>query len=108
LDEEAKVRMTLYYPDRVEYYRSNRKNPQQYTAFEPFSDGEGSEIAENPYGEVPVFHFRNTGRQIRSEIKNVIPVQNGINKLLADMLVAAEYGAFRSDLSSPTPRSWGK
>jgi hypothetical protein len=49
--------------------------------------------AANPYGRIPVFHFK-TNRMTQSDLANAIPLQNGINKLLSDMMVAAEYGAF--------------
>ena len=86
------VRMTLYYPDRLEYYITEKKseNVTSEKAFGKFKDPE-----KNPYGEVPVFHFRTGQRKAKSDLKSVVPVQNGINKLLADMMVAAEYGAFK-------------
>lgn len=86
--------ITLYYPDRLEYYRSSGKvAPQDVksaSAFEPLS-----EPAENPFGVVPVFHLRRERRATISELSNVIGPQDSINKLLADMMVAAEYGAFK-------------
>lgn len=52
----------------------------------------------NILGEVPVVPLYNKPR-IRgtgvSEIKNVIPLQDATNKLLADMLVASEFAAFK-------------
>jgi hypothetical protein len=51
--------------------------------------------APNPYGVVPVFHLRRERRAIRSELGNATTPQDAINKLLADMMVAAEFGAFR-------------
>ncbi len=56
-----------------------------------------SEIA-NPYGVVPVFHFANNadiGAFGRSEIEAAIPVQDGLNKSVLDMLVAMEFSAYR-------------
>lgn len=85
------VKLTLYYPDKLEYYIANRA-PSTYSSFEP--DPEEPE-ALNPYGEIPVFHLRLAKRTVKSDLKSVIPIQNGINKLLADMMVAAEYGAFK-------------
>jgi hypothetical protein len=48
----------------------------------------------NPYSAIPVFHFKRERRVISSELANVIEPQNAINKLLSDMMIAAEYGAF--------------
>jgi len=86
------LRLTLYYPDRLEYYTARQKEglPENANAFRPAEPDQ----AENPYGMIPVFHFR-LGRRPHSDLKNVLPIQNGINKLLADMMVAAEYGAFK-------------
>lgn len=47
----------------------------------------------NPFGVVPVVEFPN--RRHESEIEQVIPIQDMLNKTMVDMSVAAEYGAFR-------------
>ncbi len=52
----------------------------------------------NPYGVVPVFHFANNadvGRCGISELEAAIPVQDGLNKSVLDMLVAMEFCAYR-------------
>jgi SPP1 Gp6-like portal protein len=92
VDEGEKLSMTLYYADHLEYYRSRNKakNVQEFTSLEPLK----TPTADNPYGQVPVFHYRLGQRKVKSDLKNVVPIQNGINKLLTDMMVAAEYGAF--------------
>jgi hypothetical protein len=51
----------------------------------------------NPLRVVPVVPLRNRERLLqpgRSEIANVIPLQDGVNKLIADMLVASEFVAW--------------
>ena len=79
--------MTLYYPDRLEYYQTRGKDqPTTASAFMPAD----VPTAPNPYGVVPVFHFRGRG-----ELGNITTLQDAVNKLFADMMVAAEYGAFR-------------
>jgi SPP1 family phage portal protein len=90
-DENEKARLTMYYPDHLEYYSSNKKfkDVSSWNAFEKID-----EDATNQYGIVPVFHFRNN-RRIISDLQNAIPLQNGSNKLLSDMMVAAEFGAFK-------------
>jgi hypothetical protein len=84
--------LTLYYPDRLEYYASD-KPAESVTAAEALTAI--AEPAQNPTGEVPVFHFRRARRTIKSELANVVTLQDGVNKLFADMMVAAEFGAFR-------------
>ncbi len=52
----------------------------------------------NPFGRVPVFHFANNsdlGSLGTSELAAAIPVQDGLNKSVLDMLVAMEYSAYR-------------
>ncbi len=99
-DEDGKLRITLYYPDHLEYYVSRKKSADVtssdtgWKSLEPLPDYE-SGWPENPYGIVPVFHFRNERRIVKSALKNAIEPQNAINKLLADMMVAAEFGAFK-------------
>lgn len=95
--------LTLYYPDHFEYYRSRKQVRKEADglgflnevtnskSFAPYNDGDP---ATNPYGLVPVFHFRIDRRKITSELQDIIEPQDSINKLLADMMVAAEFGAF--------------
>lgn len=85
------TRLTLYYPDRLEYYQANTADPSSANAFRPMVPP----VADNPYSIIPVFHFRLRRRKIIGDLANVVPIQNGINKLLTDMMVAAEFGAFK-------------
>ena len=55
-------------------------------------------VVPNPYGTIPLFHFSNTceiGTFGKSELQQAIPIQNGLNKAVLDMLVAMEFSAFR-------------
>ena len=93
------VRLTLYYADRIEYYASRRdfKAGEAPTAksFDPHpSAPNGEAVAENPYGAIPIFHFRSNRRRPKSQLANVVEIQDAVNKLIADMMVAAEFGAF--------------
>lgn len=92
-DDAGLARLTLYYPDRLEYYVSASKleSVTNASAFQPDPE---LPVADNPYGAVPVFRFVSR-RQGIGDLQDVTPIQNGINKLLTDMMVAAEYGAFR-------------
>jgi hypothetical protein len=57
---------------------------------------------------VPVFHYRIAQRKCKSDLKNVIPIQNGVNKLLTDMMVSAEYGAFKQRYVISSAETRGK
>lgn len=99
------LHLTLYYPDRLEYYTSGdgtkSKNIQRADALRPqplpepeFPDA--PHVATNPFGRIPVFHFRRERRAIKSELAaSVLDTQDAINKLFSDMMVAAEFGAFK-------------
>jgi hypothetical protein len=79
--------MTLYYPDHLEYYvKRGETQPSAYSAFQPAK----IPTAPNPFKVIPVFHFRGAG-----ELENIVTLQDAVNKLFADMMVAAEYGAFK-------------
>lgn len=91
--EDEKRRLTLYYSDHLEYYISRGKGKNAFSA-KAFMPLEPEPVVENPFKRVPVFHLR-TKRRAVSEMDNAIPLQNGVNKLLIDMMVAAEYGAFK-------------
>jgi hypothetical protein len=93
VDQEKKYHMVLYYPEKIEYYVSETvKNgvPKNAAAFKV-----EEETKVNPFNEIPVFHFRTDRRGKNSDITNVLTLQDAINKLLADMMVAAEFAAYR-------------
>lgn len=93
-EENGQRRVTLYYPDRMEYYISRGKSSDAKSerSFEPY-DPDGASVVVNPYGVVPVFHFRPERRYAKSDLSSVWRVQNGINLLLINMIVAGEFGA---------------
>lgn len=85
-DKDGFWHITLYYPDRLEYYVTQSKDAP--TSAGAFKSEKAS--AKNPFGTIPVFHFR-----CPSELQNILTVQDAVNKLFADMMVAAEFGAFK-------------
>ena len=113
-------RMNVYHPDRVEKYVSNDKvSGGMWQRWEeddqpwplPWADRDGG-----PLG-LPVVHFRNKDQGYnygQSELKDVVPLQNALNKTVIDLLAAADTTAFRiywmvgddpSDISV-APGSW--
>jgi hypothetical protein len=85
--------LNLYYPERIEHYvaASKRNDISGPNAFAPEPENP-SEV--NTLGGIPVFHYR-VDRRGKSRLTDVIPLNNALNKLFADMMVAAEYGAFK-------------
>lgn len=108
-DEQGQAHLYIYFPDRCEkYYVPNNMTPDLVAAMQldlvefgqvvPGGFTKEAEDVLNPYGQVPVFHFKNRSLGTNnglSELKSVIPVQNAVNKLLMDMMVASEFGSFR-------------
>lgn len=94
--------VTLYYADRLEYYRSMNAVRSDdgnglLSNWNEVENGKGFmqvDAEPNPYGLIPVFHFRRERRVITSELANVLGPQDAVNKILADMMIAAEFGAF--------------
>lgn len=97
--DKKKLRLNVYKTDQIEKYIS-RTNvdlgslPSKDNQFEEFREPSEAWPLENKYGEIPVFHFGNNckvGAHGRSELVNVKPLQDALNKSVADMLVGMEF-----------------
>ena len=109
LDDDGFIYGTLYLPNEVIKYRSASTFNRYDIGTKDFSSlsydkvqwilRPGVEaVVPNPLGIVPVVELRNQPRILgdgRSEIESIINLQDAANKLIVDMLVAAEYSAFR-------------
>ncbi|MBX3243761.1 MAG: phage portal protein [Acidobacteria bacterium] len=90
------TRLNIFYPDRIERFVTAKPGEGILTEADAFV--RYRDAVPNPYGVVPVFHFANNadiGAFGRSEIEAAIPVQDGMNKAVLDMLVAMEFSAYR-------------
>lgn len=89
-------RVTVYERDVITRFitRGKRQDlPEKLNQLIAYEDDDQPE-AENPYGIVPVFHFRNSsikGDDVGSELRDVVPLQDALNKQIADAMIAAEY-----------------
>jgi len=97
IGDDPETRLNLYYPDRVEKYvaRGGVWTMYQDDADDewpvPWVDGSGA-----PLG-IPIIHFRNRpmgGDFGQSEILNVIPMQDLLNKSLIDLTMILDTLAF--------------
>jgi Phage portal protein, SPP1 Gp6-like len=97
---DGRVFAVVYLPDASYHFASDRPVEPGMMAqvrFEP--DGEES----NPLGVVPVVPFRNVGAAVAdmrvepapSDLDPIMPMQDSINKLVADLMIDAEFSAFR-------------
>ena len=95
---QARQRLTVYYPDRIEKYEMRG---EQFTPIAPDTmAAEGDTVWPLPWmgsdGKplgIPVAHFRNP--QCRPEAADAESMQNAINKTLIDLLAAGDVTAFR-------------
>lgn len=86
-ETEVSTEAILYLPDRILHYTANHTGAT--LGFEPVA-----EIA-NPLGVVPVVNLKNADRLLdgygASEIDDLMPLVDGLNKSLADMMVTSEF-----------------
>lgn len=89
-------RANLYYPDRIEKYIDHSGSWAEYQE-------DGREWPEPWVGKggplgIPVMHFRNKDQGYsygESELEDVLPPQNWLNKTALDLVAAADTTAFR-------------
>ena len=92
---------TVYLPDLICHYRSAQ--PGTAAGGDFLVDDDAGGITENPIGMVPVVPFRNVGSALTdaatepapSDLDAIIPMQDTINKLVADLMIDAEFAAFK-------------
>lgn len=100
IDGTKRIRLNLYFTDRIEKYITIGMSdtlPLNALSFTPWEVDSEAWPLPNPYDKVPVFHFANNaavGALGRSELDDLIPLNDALNKSLADMLVAMEFVAF--------------
>lgn len=85
----------LYGSETITKYRSDSVNATAGSQFRVV------ETIDNPLGVAPVVEFRNGDRLLDagvSELRDIMPLQDALNKLLADLMVGSEYYA--------RPRRW--
>lgn len=100
--DTERVRMNLYFRDRIEKYVTQQRSPsgiptsdKAFVRYE--DDAEPWPLPLNIDDRVPVFHIANNGRTNaygESEIVDVIPLQDAINYTAYCMFVGMEFSAF--------------
>lgn len=101
LPDSKMWRLNVYLPDRIYKWISGTAQPngisESVNDWVPFNDPQTGPMVVNPYGIVPVFHFANKKvyKPGISELKDVMPIQDALNKSIIDMLVAMEFAAYR-------------
>lgn len=93
------VHATVYYHDRFEYYGASKAEVESATSMDAidrlFKPDSETPSAPNPFGRIPVFHFRRELREVVSELNaGVIRIQDAANKALSDAMVTMEFLGF--------------
>ena len=83
--DEKTTRLNVYTKDSVARYRTDNKTVTDKTNWE-LIDSE-----ENPFDEVPVFHFRTHRPFGRPEHKSAYDAQNAVNKLFITNMYTVDY-----------------
>lgn len=102
---EKKVRVDLYYPDRIEKYVSKPGvlHPKAADMVHYFDadDGDEQDIdpgpgwpRPNPFGAIPVFHFRTDDPYGMPEHEGFYGAQDCIRKLTLSHMAGVDYNAF--------------
>lgn len=101
---DKRVRANLLYADRIEkYICSVGGNEKRWSDWSRYLDddmdddaveGAGAWPIPNPYGEVPVFHFR-TDRPYGVPLhKDAYGPQDGVNKLIVTLMSTVDYSGY--------------
>lgn len=98
LDEDGYLRANVYTAEVIAKYRTREKHRDGDTVdWVPYT-GSGDAVQAHRLLAVPMVPFLNEPSMLRggqSDIWTVIPQQDAVNKLVADMVVASEFAAFR-------------
>jgi hypothetical protein len=87
------IRADLYYPDRIEKYIRIGKGAK--AAWTQYVDEPGDEWPyENPFGEIPFFHFRTDDPYGEPCHKGFYGPQDAIHKLIISHMAGVDYQAF--------------
>ena len=97
----GRIRLNVYTADRIERYvtvqtkKSGAKLDVRH--FAPWEGDAAGPVVPNPWGRIPMFAFANnarTGDQGVSELRDIVALQNALNKALMDLMVTQEFAAF--------------
>jgi hypothetical protein len=88
-DGRKTIKLNLYYPDRIEKYAGMGE-------LDNLTPGNGSQFAlietvNNPWNEVPVFHFRTYKQYGKPEHADAFGPQDAINKLISTHMLTVDY-----------------
>lgn len=99
--ETKRHELILYFPDRIEFYetKTKYKTGQPAKNADAYREREENPVTTNPFGIVPLFSL---SRRDGSILNDVIPLNNALNKTIADALVSSEANSKRQRWSTGT------
>jgi len=83
------IKLNAYYPDRIEKYETYGST--EMVVLSSSTNFSLVEVVENPWGVVPVFHFRTEKQYGRPEHIDAYGPQDAINKLIATHMYTVDY-----------------
>jgi hypothetical protein len=102
IGDDGHLYLNLYLPDVVYKYRSSSPPPSALPGDQGRLTQEVSWVqngeSDNPLGVVPIVPMENCPDLLmggHSDLEDLIPLNDGLNKVLRDMLVTSEYQAFQ-------------
>jgi hypothetical protein len=103
IDDDGFLNATLYLPDSIEKYQGKARSQSgpiswSTTGWAPRAVPGEDWPLDNSLGVVPLVPLINRPRLDgtgQSELFTVLPIQDAINKLVMDMIVASEFSAYR-------------
>lgn len=106
-DWTEKTFATLYLPDAIYKFQTGTTFPGMSQNWQPRElTRDDRNVGRNPYGLVPIWESPNNPRLLtggRSEIDDLLTIQDRINKVLADRLLTQDFGAFPQKWASGWP-----
>lgn len=100
-DIDGLMHATVYLPEGT--YRFKTNEPVDANRDAHWVPDDPEQVASPVAGVIPVVPLRNNPSMVsggRSDLTAVIDIQNAVNKLCTDMVVASEYAAFRQRWAS--------
>lgn len=96
--ENKHTRVDVYFADRIERYISVKESQEvvlrDERSFVDYVDDDGDSTLPNPFGEVPVFHFRTSYPMAHPEHYEAYGIQNMLNKFVVAQMTGVDFNTF--------------
>lgn len=93
---DGRIRATLYYPDLIERWVIKAKDMKELEpgAWVPYSEDGMDAVTDNPYSEVPIFHYRTTAPYGVPEHLDAYGPQAAINRAMINQVATMTLSGF--------------